>query len=115
MRREDGVADLGAADQIRRSVEAAAADDLVSLLVTLRPHQPRHPVTSIRRLAHAIELNREEAGQVAEGRKLGWQPRSDDFFGGGAIALDEVRDCSGLSGHQLEARGPEGGHSSVLL
>jgi len=106
IRREHGVADLGAADQFRRAVKAAVPDDLVFP----RNHEARHPVTPLGRLLHAVKLNREETCKVAGGRKLLGQHGADRGFGGGAISFDQLADRRWLEWNELEARRAEGLH-----
>src|SRR5207247_7415722 len=66
-RSEDRVADLGAADYVGRSVETAVADHLVRCA---RDDHAGHPVAAVGRGLHAVELDREEARELAGRREF---------------------------------------------
>src|SRR5438094_8078696 len=112
-RSEDRVADLGAADDVGRSMETAVADHLA---IRARDDQAGHPAAAVGRGLHAVELDGEEARELAGRREFIRQLDSQDVLRLRAIALDEVLHGGRVERHELEPRRADGcDHAGVTL
>src|SRR2546427_2757158 len=101
--REDGVADLGAADNLGWPVKAAVPDNFF----VARDHEARHPVALAGICLHAMQLDGEESGDVVLGRKFLRQVKSLRALGFVAIAFDEMPYRIGVHRDELEALGSD--------
>src|SRR5437868_6531521 len=97
---EDGVADLGPADQLGRPVETAVPDHPQ----LIRDHEPCHPAAPARRLLHAVKLDRQETLELVAVWKFVGKDAAKHSLGLRAVALDEPADGDGVERYQLEAR-----------
>src|SRR5260370_684640 len=103
IRGEDGVADLGPADDLGRSVEAAVPDHTFGL----GDHEARHPGATFRGLLHAVELDRQEALDLVAVRELVGEEANQRALRRPAIALEHPPDLDRVEWNEVEALGAD--------